>query len=136
LQLPLLCPQCHQAVYNLGEEQNIYDTIEFANTAYDAHLSGEIPYIAKVSNPAKVAEVQFWLNPYGESIHLGTVTGSLASGIYTYQWDSTALLNGKPLPDGEYTVEAVPWIALAFNWLRAHMISNLPMNPAAACILP
>ena len=96
----------NQAVYNLGEEQNIYDTIEFANTAYDAHLSGEIPYIAKVSNPAKVAEVQFWLNPYGESIHLGTVTGPLASGIYTYQWDSTALLNGKPLPDGEYTVEA------------------------------
>jgi len=96
----------NKAVYNLGEEQNIYDTIEFANTTYDAHLSGEIPFVAKVSNPAKVAEVQFWLNPYGENIHLGTVTGPLASGIYTYQWDSTALLNGNTLPDGEYTVEA------------------------------
>ena len=49
------------SIYRLGEEISLYDTLEFLNTTYDAHLSGEIPFAVKVSNPATVTGVEFSL---------------------------------------------------------------------------
>jgi len=82
------------AVNELYGGVSLYDDLELISPQDDSRVSGTVELRAVAQNPANVNRVDFVLYKDNEDSIVGRVYGPESSGIYTFQWDTTALDNG------------------------------------------